>query len=588
MDESQNTLQLPAIPKDCYYEDYVASILNAGGFYLDRSVHLSEDGTDLLELDVVATKFENDHYDETIVEVKSGGWGVRDLFKVNGWLNYLGYDKAAFIYQNPSNSKDESIMQEVAQELNIKLLGNPLQSNGNIDDSAILSSFGINLTPISKPAVMSLRYSYDLERVMLNYIHAFSNQNKSFHTPCEVYHYFRELIDDSFFIKDPLDRLHFLTDISKRYRNIACILDNELKGKGVLPADQCTKFDNLYEIENPVHAQCRPVDVALYVQLLNRLLVLKSITEYLLTPSKLESNYFEEFLFKLNYDTQNSNIKHAIEFLRSQPHFCLYPYFYQVFFYIYGGFFMTERKDEEYQTLSDITGIPVGEINQTLDFWDILFPTATHWMTKINHGGLYYMRFVPAPLRGVGVNYRRYQYAPSEQEGSEDLFNNIKCMVGEKCFNDMLHWNNAAFIMLNQDRNLQQPTNKSSSKFDCHITAAESYIHNRAIYSAIKPLIDLANSVHRPNFNIQGFLCTLHNNLYDLYIIKNDNNLLKFPISQVITDLKLDQGLMRYCYIMGTDDYNKKSDDTIWITATLHHASLERLDEVINELDKIE
>ena len=76
MDESQNTLQLPAIPKDCYYEDYVASILNAGGFYLDRSVHLSEDGTDLLELDVVATKFENDHYDETIVEVKSGGWGV--------------------------------------------------------------------------------------------------------------------------------------------------------------------------------------------------------------------------------------------------------------------------------------------------------------------------------------------------------------------------------------------------------------------------------------------------------------------------------------------------------------------------------
>ena len=25
------TLQLPQIPKDCYYEDYVAAILNAGG-----------------------------------------------------------------------------------------------------------------------------------------------------------------------------------------------------------------------------------------------------------------------------------------------------------------------------------------------------------------------------------------------------------------------------------------------------------------------------------------------------------------------------------------------------------------------------
>lgn len=36
MAEAEVTLQLPQIPKDCYYEDYVAAILNAGGYYLDR------------------------------------------------------------------------------------------------------------------------------------------------------------------------------------------------------------------------------------------------------------------------------------------------------------------------------------------------------------------------------------------------------------------------------------------------------------------------------------------------------------------------------------------------------------------------
>lgn len=69
MADTSVSLQLPSIPKDCYYEDYVAAILNAGGYYLDRSVHRTEDGLDLLELDVVATKFEVDHYQNMIVEV---------------------------------------------------------------------------------------------------------------------------------------------------------------------------------------------------------------------------------------------------------------------------------------------------------------------------------------------------------------------------------------------------------------------------------------------------------------------------------------------------------------------------------------
>ena len=34
---------------------------------------------------------------------------------------------------------------------------------------------------------------------------------------------------------------------------------------------------------------------------------------------------------------------------------------------------MMDRKTEEYQTLSDMTGVPVGEIDMALSFWDILY-----------------------------------------------------------------------------------------------------------------------------------------------------------------------------------------------------------------------
>jgi hypothetical protein len=581
------TLQLPSIPKDCYYEDYVAAILNAGGYYLDRSVHRTEDGLDLLELDVVATKYRADKYEDTIIEVKSGGWGIKDLFKVNGWLNFLGHQKGAFVYQVAPKGKDEATMQTVAKNLTIDLLSNPLQADGTIDDTSILKSFGIDLTCVPKHAIRALRYSYNMERIMLDYIHVFSKENNQYQTPRRVYQYFRQLIDESFFIKDPLGRLSFLTDLAMDHRNIACILDNELKGKGVLTADQCTKFDNLYEIENPHVMRCSPVDVALYVQLLNRLLVLKGITEYILTPNT-PNTWIEDLLTKMSYDAQKSNITQAIEKLRTLPHFYLYPYFYQVFFYTYGGFFMVTRKEQEYQILSNITGVPVDEIDIALGVWDTLFPTPTPWMTTMNHGGLYYMRFFPSPLRGLGVNYRRHQYAPDGTEDSEELFNNLKSIVGDYCYNDMIHWNNAAYIMLERDQNLHQQVGGTSNKFERHVKAAEDYIFRKDIYSDVQSLTDLAIEAKCRNLNVQGFFCTITPELYDLYIVKSNNNLLKFPINQVVEGLHLNQGHMRYSFVIGTDEQYKLSDeDTIWITGTLHHSSLDKLNNVIGELDKI-
>lgn len=589
MSENNQGLKLPSIPKDCYYEDYVAAILNAGGYYLDRSVHRTKGGLSLLELDIVATKFETDKAQRVIIEVKSAGWGIRDLFKVKGWLHYLRESQAAFIYQMKPEHKDEYSLRVFAQQLGIHLVSNQLDENGKIDDTALLSTFGICLGNVHKSALRAFRYAYDLERVMLDFINSYSKKYTQYKSPNKVYEYFHRLVDESFFINDTVERLRFLTDLSLEYKNISCVLDKELKGNGLLPPDQCGLFENLFEIENPSEMQVRPVDVALYVQLLNRLYVLKSIVEYLLQPPTDDRTQKEEWIEKLNYLQLNNNISYGIESLKKHHHFHLYPYFFQVFFFVYGGFFMVAKEPEELKQLSLMTGLEEDEIKNALSFWDELFPlTGGSWMKTMNHKGLHYMQFVPVPLRGIGVNYRRYVYSPEGEENSDKLFENLKSLVTTYCYNDMIHWNNSAYITLSQDKTLHQPSTKAANKFDMHLMAAENYIKAKGIYRSWERLSELASQKQCSNFNVDGFLCYLTDETYDLYVIKPNNNLISFPINQVVNSLRLNQGFFRQCFVLGTDEHKRKeNEDSIWFTCTVHCADLDKLKAVVEEADKI-
>ena len=180
MADTELSLALPLIPKDAYYEDYVAAILNAGGYYLERSVHRAENNIDLLELDVVATKFMPENIDSTIIEVKSGGWGMKDVFKVNGWLNFLKLDKAAFIYQQNEKNKDEDTLKGVTNCLSVSLLSNKLEDDGTLKNDEINHHFGIKLDDIPIHVLKAFRYSYDMERVMRDYMMRYSKENPSF------------------------------------------------------------------------------------------------------------------------------------------------------------------------------------------------------------------------------------------------------------------------------------------------------------------------------------------------------------------------------------------------------------------------
>ena len=149
MDDKKNGFHFPSIPKGKDYEDYIAAILASDGYYLERNIHCWIDKEELLELDIVSTKFSRTTVNRELIEIKSGdNWGYSDIFKVFGWMKYLGYKKGSFIVRKKAKLTDFT-KEHCKNFFNIDLIINPESEVKNyLDDSELLAKFNIktNLT----------------------------------------------------------------------------------------------------------------------------------------------------------------------------------------------------------------------------------------------------------------------------------------------------------------------------------------------------------------------------------------------------------------------------------------------------------
>lgn len=159
-------ISLPSIPKDEFYEDYVAAVLSIGGLFLERRLILNYP-INILELDVVTTRLEQNRIEKTLSEIKSGKWGLTDVFKVRGWLDYLKYDKASFVSLNSPNGRD-NLYQQVAKTMGIDLIDVQKQDTDKLDETSLQQVYGIAQIDknVYECALPTFRYAYCLERLM--------------------------------------------------------------------------------------------------------------------------------------------------------------------------------------------------------------------------------------------------------------------------------------------------------------------------------------------------------------------------------------------------------------------------------------
>ena len=148
------SISLPEIPKDKEYEDFIAAILQSGGCYLERGI-IHRIKQDVLELDIVSTKFSEGNVERAISEIKSGGWGLSDIFKIRGWLDYLNLDKASFVVQIPNQEME--ISKDIASKINVALI-----DNQKLDCSELLKAYSIPRVQFKDELIHSYRYAVAL------------------------------------------------------------------------------------------------------------------------------------------------------------------------------------------------------------------------------------------------------------------------------------------------------------------------------------------------------------------------------------------------------------------------------------------
>jgi hypothetical protein len=379
---------VPAAGRDL--EDYVAALFQSSGYFLERGIH-ERAFTDVLELDVVADHADRPPPSGTIVEAKGGQWGFPDLFKVTGWMAYLGICRGGFFVMNDNRPKGVARVRDKLAPLGLTLvdLADFRDPFGCFADAG----FG-EIRDGLLPEIW--RYSFWAERVLLDRLRAVKRSTPDAIGPATALAYHDLVHHHVFFIKDVAERLGLLYEAYRSHPRLSAALAAELGGGPFLPAAPATKSIVLAEA---LHEGRHPaLQASFYVEHRGRLSILKAAIDLVARGASAAP------------DGVPGTFHRGLATLLKRPSFRRYAQLWQVFLWGLGGFYLADRAEEELGWLSAQTGVPRGEVVHALHAFDDLFPARTPWIVPLAGTRILGVKMVPAPFRGIGALQRLRRY----------------------------------------------------------------------------------------------------------------------------------------------------------------------------------
>jgi hypothetical protein len=411
---------LPSVPAaGRELEDYVAGLFQAAGYFVERGIH-ERSITDVLELDAVATSYESPVPTSILVEAKGGRWGFPDVFKIVGWMHYLGISKGGFFVR-------EAASKDLTSEVHRKVapLGVSLVDLADFRDPVQrfkAAGFGT----IRDPRMTGLwRYSFWVERNLLERLRARRRELPEAKAPAAVLAYHDLIHDHVFFIKDEAERLGLLYGAYRDHPKLSLALAIELGG-GAEAARSTTLAEAIAQGKHPA------LQASLYIEHRARLSILKATIDLLCRSG-------DPLQRALGLP---ATFREGLRALRGRPSFRRYALLWQVFLWSFGGFYLADRADEEFRWLSEQTGIPASEIGEGLAAFDDLFPLSEgSWITQLGSTNLRIVKMVPMPFRGIGAlqRLRRYRVRTYEKLGYTDY-----------TARDLSRWHQSTVALLSQ------------------------------------------------------------------------------------------------------------------------------------------
>ena len=403
--------ELPKDPKGAELEDWVSAHLASRGCYIEASI-TERSPDEILELDVVWTDYRKTPEERHPVEVKSGKWGMHDVFKFYGWTRYLGLEPGQFIHTQPCEHEDASLahVQEGTQIVLVHV--------ANIESSdEQFNTFGL-----PEPALAWLpslwRFSFWARRRLVRTLGVAVELAVCPETAKAAKQYLKLVNDAVFFMPDVRDRIEALIATHLSHKQLGKSAAHEITTKKVElenPPDSQAFTDALYS------GLCFPVQACLYVEHRARLYIMKAVVDYWLAMERGELKEHDRWVILMNGKRVASQpvgitaaMRAGLTKLSAAKSFRLFPVFWQTLLWSWGGFLCKDRLEEEFAALEKETGVPVNEIPLALTAFDEIFPLHRGWFREPYGDDRRLLILMPAAMRGLGAHRRRISKGKEE------------------------------------------------------------------------------------------------------------------------------------------------------------------------------
>lgn len=424
-------VSLPSLPKDKEFEEYVAAFLQSSGYFVERSI-IDRGEQEVLELDIITTEYSNAKPPkERLIEVKSGGWGFSEIFKLSGWSNYLKIDDVDLIVC--IKKPNQEFYEKKAKDIGVGLLYHPNDQKHVVHSQLHSNQFA---DPID---VAEWRFSYWLERILLRKLTTKKKSLKDQKCYRALDDYFYTINSGIFFTKNVIKRADAIYDAYKKYPHVSAKVGHELEGKD-FDGEHEQIPQNIFQ-ETFYKSEFTDICISTYIEYRARLALLKAAVDF----SLYEKHGFEE---RVKHEIEFTGLKvslknmlpdsflDGLEQIKSHSHYEKYPVFWQHLLWLFGGFILDDYKNQDYRLLSMKTGVPIEEIPNALKAFDLLFPVTGGWFVPGNaNSKITYLKMFSIPFMGIGANYRRLMYSGEKGYGGLNL-------TGNYTRKDLIAWNN--------------------------------------------------------------------------------------------------------------------------------------------------
>jgi len=427
-------INLPKLEDGHDFEELITATFQASCYYVERNLILKEDGKEILEIDNLVSNYYCEPACISLCEAKSGKyWGFKDIFKLFGQSCYLNINGGYFIYRY--SKEPEEVFKQRAEEMNITLV----QVDEIILDRAIicLDDFLCQPESVHEEEVKTLIRYYRLENNIFKYLISKkkeTHQDGSIQRFKALLDYQYEITSGIFFSQSSVSRLDLLFKVYNKYGgSLSAKIGNELVGNSF--DEGTSKIPNAVFKETFYKGEFTDIQISSYLEHYNRLALIKASIDFVDNYDEMED--LDQFNFPSSVIPER--FLERIKAISEQKYFRRYAIFWHWFMFVFGGYLVKDKIEEEYKILSEETEIPLEYINEALSSYEMLFPIEGGWFQEITECNIKVLKLFPIPFRGIGTAYRLYKYCNDYDESELDGM-----LCGKYTCKDLLKWHEEA------------------------------------------------------------------------------------------------------------------------------------------------